>query len=128
MVQSRRQIILSLALSAAFFGTIWPWHESRRSVAVLLPLLKSRLQQVFSDLDAGRDLGRHYLAAFPEEASLPRLTQGLLTFEALRSSQAFVERIAALRTRDFENEDMVSVDGWVLARVEARLCALLCRV
>jgi len=128
MVLSRRRVLLSFALSAAVIGTIWPWNESRRGASALLPLLKSRLQQVFSDPEAGRALGRHYLAAFPDEASLVRLTQGLLTLEALRSSHSFTERIAALRTRDFENEDMVSVDGWVLARVEARLCALLCRV
>ena len=130
MVESRRRIILSLVFSTPFFSGIRLWREgwSSPAVASLLPLLKFRLQEMFTDLDAARDLGRHYLTVCPEEARLVRLTEGLLTGEALNNSEAFVERIAVLRVRDFENDDTVSVDGWVLARAEARVCALVCQI
>ena len=121
---------MSLVLSTSFVSVIWRWREawSSPSAASLLPLLKSRLHDILTDLDAARDLGRHYLTVFPEEARLVRLTEGLLTVEALKNSEAFVERIAALRVRDFENDDTVSVDGWILARAEARVCALVCQI
>ena len=130
MVKSRRRIILSLVFSAPFFSGIWLWRESWSSPAAasLRPLLKSRLRDVFTDLDAARDVGRHYLAVCPEETRLVRLTEGLLTGEALKNFEAFVERIAELRVRDFENNDTVIVDGWVLARSEARVCALVCQI
>ena len=92
------------------------------------PLLTSRLQGIFSDLDAARDVGRHYLALNPEEATLVRLAEGLLTAESLQDGESFAETINALRIRDFENDDTVCVDGWILARIEARVCALVCHI
>jgi hypothetical protein len=83
---------------------------------------------VLSDLDAARDVGRHYLAHNPSEAGLVQLTEGLLSEDALKGADALVERIGALRVRDFENDDTVCVDGWILARVEARVCALVSQI
>jgi len=77
--------------------------------------------------DAADEIGRSYLALHPEEADADALVA------ALAPPGSAVERARggalarAMRRRvhdDFARGDIVELDGWQLARSEARLCAL----
>ena len=75
-------------------------------------------------------IGRSYLAMHPEEASTPRLVAEL--------QRSTADVVAALRTGSFDdaldaarrdlarpNAEMVTCDGWLLGRAEARCAALV---
>lgn len=130
MADSIRRKFLAGALLAPVLGTVLTWRKAwgGPSTATLIPLLRSRLRETLANPDWAREVGRHYLALHPEDADLQRLTEGLLVPESLQDKAAFAGRIGALRVRDFASDDTVCVDGWVLARVEARICALVGRV
>jgi hypothetical protein len=81
--------------------------------------------------DAGAaDLGAHYLRAFPGERSADHLAQELfgcsLSDETDRPGvERLMHRVRESRARDFRDDDLVLLDGWVVPRTEARLLALL---
>jgi hypothetical protein len=83
---------------------------------------------LFSDPDGSRRLGRHYLATHPEEADIDTLVTLLCTPGSDRwrpnGSASFRLRLARCRTSDFIAGRVVDCDGWILARTEARACAL----
>jgi hypothetical protein len=62
-----------------------------------------------------RAVGECYLSAYPEEASHDRLRA--LIPHNLRSLGLQVRK-------DFEEDDLVSVQGWLMSRAECRACAL----
>ena len=77
------------------------------------------------------DLGARYLAAAATEASIPSLLVrigerwpgGAKELVSLPSGSLRAALTAVVR-RDLERADVVLVDGWVLARSEARLYAI----
>ena len=75
------------------------------------------LQSLFPDDERLIQLGRSYREAYPEEDDV----------DVLRELTASVEDSSlgseAIR-RDFESGNTVQLDGWILSRTEARLCAL----
>jgi len=81
----------------------------------------SRRDDFDPDAAALRRLGALYLRSHPEERSLDRLSR-LLTVDA---SDRGPSPLSAALARDWANHDVSLVDGWVLARTEARLCAVL---
>jgi hypothetical protein len=67
-------------------------------------------------------VGREYLAAHPAEADGADL---LRYFRSLAGDPAALRAVIGARLRqDFADGETVRVRGWVLARTEARLCAL----
>jgi hypothetical protein len=76
--------------------------------------------------------GQAYLAQMPSENSIATLAEKLSTLVegdgSLRASataaQAF-ETARGLVLRDFETQDLLTVNGWFMPRTEARLCALI---
>jgi len=60
-----------------------------------------------------RQLGSEYLALHPQERDMRHLLHSL--------SNSVFESIG----RDWRTHDLALLDGWVLARTEARVCALL---
>lgn len=77
-------------------------------------------------------LGRRYLALAPAEADPGRLLHALskdhADLAAASRTGADIEIRAILgrcRQRDFAAGNTVLVDGWILSRTEARLCALV---
>jgi hypothetical protein len=75
---------------------------------------------------AARRLGGFYLARHPEEADTAALERALFGtagngWDGGRAAQTW----AAACRADFRAERLVVLDGWWLARSEARLCALL---
>ncbi len=79
---------------------------------------QAALHSLFSDLPSARAIGAAYIVENPAEWIDPAILPTGLAATELRS-------IIAARVRDdFSNSRIVSVDGWVLAVTEARLCAL----
>ncbi len=122
---ARRRLIGTAAL-AALPGGAWlldRWGAGESIVARLAGLIERR-----ADAQA---LGRAYLRLHPEEAAPEPLVEQLLPgagrgSESLRRLTTSDLREAARRQRerDFARGDTVVIDGWILARTEARLCAL----
>jgi len=68
-----------------------------------------------------KKLGAAYLTRHPNEGSLRRLSR-LLSVNGTKSIRLhLIEGIA----EDWVEHDVTVVDGWVLARTEARICAAL---
>lgn len=66
-------------------------------------------------------LGAIYLASNPQERNRERLSR-LLSMDGTSSvASRLIEHIA----RDWSEHDVTMVDGWLLARTEARICAAL---
>ena len=86
------------------------------------------LAALLTDAPHARVIGRLYLEREPGENDQQRLAG--LVFPDLESAEAPPRRDAVLeaffrRVRsEFEEHDTVQVDGWILSRTEARLCAL----
>jgi hypothetical protein len=76
---------------------------------------------ILADPVALRRLGALYLDAHPAERSRARLSQLLIGAE-LGTIPARLRRAVA---RDWSGHHIAVVDGWLLARTEARLCAAL---
>ena len=75
----------------------------------------------FSDLTALRQLGAIYLVAHPEERSRALLSDLLIAGH----DGTIPSRLLSAVARDWSGNHVVVVDGWLLARAEGRLCALL---
>ena len=83
------------------------------------------LVSLFSDLDAPRAVGGRYLALYPAEADRAALRAGLIDSAWTLDRKALRAWLVRRCTQDFRNGNTVIVDGWVLARTEARACALV---
>ena len=75
----------------------------------------------FSDLTALRRLGAIYLVAHPVERSRALLSHLLIAGD----DGSIPSRLLRAVARDWSSNHVVVVDGWLLARTEARLCAFL---
>lgn len=80
---------------------------------------------LWSRKGSARKVGERYLAQAPEDADPDHLAAALFDGapDDVSSPEQFRSHIDRCRARDFEVGDTVIVDGWVLARTEARLCA-----
>lgn len=83
----------------------------------------------FADPRAARTIGRAWLLAQPAVPPLATLLARLLATDpgwrsALRSPEGVRELAAIAIHRDFLREEVVEVEGWLLARSEVLLCAI----
>jgi len=101
------------ALLAAF---LLPTRGTASAAAV--GKAQAALRSLFSDLPSARAIGAAYIGKNPADRIDPAILPTCLTATDLRST------IAARVRDDFSNSRVVSVDGWMLAVTEARLCAL----
>jgi hypothetical protein len=123
---TRRAFLAAAALAAAGGGLV---YRSRPGD------FESKLDQtaeaarLFDELEAAQRIGRVYLDDHPEEADLATLVRLLEKESGWRTAwEGPSERIAELArwaTRhDYDKGRIVAVEGWILSRTEARLCAL----
>ena len=85
----------------------------------------ARLVGIFRHQESARAVGRAYLRLAPEEADPARLLALIHPGDAAALAEAELRRAVAARQReDFACRRTVLLDGWVLSRTEARLCAL----
>lgn len=94
------------------------------------PMVNS-LVGLFAHRDSAARLGRRYLQAFPREGDRSWLVARILddgsapaASPAMFASDELRRRIARRRREDFTQSETVQVEGWILSRTEARLCAL----
>jgi hypothetical protein len=118
----KRRSLLAAAAALIPAATFGPWwlHRLRTSDTLAAAL--------FTDAATARRIGERYLAAHAEERDPAALAAHLPAGCAAppRSRRDDAELRAApgkQRARDFAAGDTVIVDGWILARTEARLCA-----
>jgi hypothetical protein len=86
------------------------------------------LKSMIADLESARRVGQVYLQKAPDEADrgrlLTRLFPELAPARHAKSPAAWRQSYAAKCRQDFADGHTVRLDGWVLSRTEARLCAL----
>jgi hypothetical protein len=118
-----------------------PYGLLRRLVGEGSPDAAAAWRAVIPAPRSARVLGERYLAAVPEERDVVLLMRTLEAavgetdsgFPGATGSGRRVELLDSARLRqslkqrirrDFQHDDIVQLDGWVLARTECRLCAL----
>jgi hypothetical protein len=113
----RRHVVLSLAPSLVATSALSFSPSGASPASRLLP-----------HRDAARLIGWRYLAAAPEERSTTRLRRILFDGADVDGGPEMLAHLRRLidmkRRHDFSIGNTVIVDGWLLARTEARLCAL----
>ena len=108
----RRQFLIGTCLMA--FGLLGQANE-----------VESLARALLSNPGEARQIGRLYLAQFPTESSLATLTRHLeLTTMYGLNREVIRSRIRQQIGADFEQGNTVNLAGWILARTEARVCAL----
>jgi hypothetical protein len=119
----RRDLILALiGLCTGVFGRAsGGQREVRSNCGALGDWVCDCGAGFFSDLTALRRLGAIYLVAHPEERSRALLSHLLIAGD----NGTIPSRLLSAVARDWSSHHVVVVDGWLLARTEARFCALL---
>ena len=125
-----RRAILGLLASAAF-----PWKAKAASIwsasRIDVSCLADRLLKVFSHRESAAVVGRRYLKITPFVADVYLLTTeiaqgtqlGIVELGTLRSTELMSLLREKIR-RDFRNQKISVVDGWLLSVTEVQLCAL----
>lgn len=87
------------------------------------------LLELFDDRHAACEIGDRYLKAEPDEKEPARAFAEFVVSEQVKHRIDPRTTLCEQRERDFVSDQVVVIDGWLLARTEARLCALasLCR-
>ena len=128
---SRRQVLNVLFTSSTL--SIFAMQKLRLvsfSTDELLKVAK-RLTCIFANQLSARVVGKAYLDKNQEEDSLSFLISKLVletrTVELAyltSGPRAYQELIMRAIKRDFDTDNSVRINGWILSRTEARLCAL----
>jgi hypothetical protein len=124
-----RRSALRGGLAAAWWPLTWDLAKASQG-----PMADHGRLRAFaaSDPAAARTIGEGYLKAHANEVHAGILVSAVLARleldpEAMQAMSAadLRERIDAAISDDFAADDVVALDGWVLSRTEARLCALV---
>jgi hypothetical protein len=131
MRYTRRLVLLWLGYASGV--SLIPRRVPARALRASPDELAATLRSLVYDRAAARRLGQLYIHQVPVEDD-PRIL-ARLTAASLGAQQADVialdrtslrHRLDARVRGDFASGNTVQLDGWVLSRTEARLCAL-CR-
>ena len=130
-VVTRRRFLLAAAGAGGvlLFERLRPWQ----GLVAREPMdpLGARLVGLLGDPESARTVGVEYVRAVPSEASVAtlvdtvaaRLPGGLRAIRAATDDE--LRALLGARTRrDFADEDLIVLQGWVLSVTEARLFAL----
>jgi hypothetical protein len=122
-MRARRGFIFALfgLCAGALAGASDRRGEARSNSEALCDWVRDSGARFFSDFAALRRLGAIYLAAHPEEHSGALLSRLLISGD----HGTIPSRLLSAVARDWSSNHVIVVDGWLLARTEARLCALL---
>jgi hypothetical protein len=123
----RRSLLVSIALMA-----VMPWRWATAASPKTAPVivgddvvrLRRALAEIFGDLDALRTVGHRYLARHPEDGDRQHLITALVDPAWSGEPGDLRRHLADQRQREFSGDDIVIVDGWVMARSEGRIGAL----
>lgn len=121
---SRRRFSLLLSLAAGLGSTALLRRAWGRS-ADPHERLKRLLEATFSDAAGVRAIGQQYLASGPAAtADALDLAERLLAKPPANSTD-LRQILGRLRDDDLRRRALVRVDGWILPRLEAQVCALI---
>ena len=121
----RRFFLISLAISPIFFWRTTRWlRVSAEAGDLETPTVKYCLSNVLTDESGARLIGMAYLSAYPDEGDRILILKDLLGPTKLRGPDDLRRRIAKRREQDFIEGQVVVLDGWILAKSEARAVAL----
>lgn len=109
---NRRRLIKLAALSLAGLALPVAWLSRQRADLLF--------DDMFGDTRLAARLGRRHLAM---DASAGARGRALAADLAAHGTDAGKQRLAERKKADFAVLDLVVVDGWVMARAEADLCA-----
>jgi hypothetical protein len=123
---SRRDTLIACGALAAV--GVWPGLAAGDSGGAKAGALRLALRSA----ESARVVGRAYLATHPDEADPVQLLAAIEAAGGIGRSvarqpidpTALARAVAGAVRDDFLDRRTVRVDGWVLARTEARLCAL----
>lgn len=122
---SRRTFIgLAVTFGGGALGVLFGvrHHARARNRSVL------RLAASVANFEDARALGRAYLAGQPEEADLTVLAELVAADLNLvpygLDDVELHERFRGRVTQDFEDANIIMLQGWILSRTELRLCGL----
>lgn len=120
MMLSRRELVLAVLAAAV------PLDAALAKASPREPLL-----QVFRRPASAVAIGRRYLASLEGKVDADRLwaevgdrIAGALPADGTDRAAAIAVSVCAAVRADFAAERLVAVDGWLLADIEAKLCAL----
>src|SRR5262245_40853347 len=85
------------------------------------PVFARSLQRLVPDTRTAAAVGEVYLQSRPEEKSLSWLTQTVFGADAFRErrgdeQELITQHVRTARLNDFRTDDLVVLDGWVVAR------------
>jgi hypothetical protein len=120
----RRLFLISLAISPIFFWRPRWQRVSLGTGGLQIRTVKYCLSNVLTDERGARLIGKVYLSAYLDERDGISILKELLGPARLRGSDDLRRRIARRREQDFMDGNVVVVDGWILAKSEARAAAL----
>lgn len=118
-----RRTFVSAATFAALMAFLPAPLRPRPAVAARTPI-----GWLWSNRSSARLVGARYLAQAPEDRELAWLLVRLLGDPdtiCTRAPEALRCDLARKRESEFARGDTVILDGWILSRTEARLCALV---
>ena len=121
--RTRRDVLTTLTWTAGLaLGGLAAPPEPQAAAAELAVVLQFLIYRV----DAVSRIGTLYRSEHPAEnrPALHRLTLGSLPPAPGGTTASLAQRLTERVRQDYAAEDTVRIDGWVLARTEARLCAL----
>jgi hypothetical protein len=125
----RRDLLKSLTVTLGLAGFFLCSAGASGAVTSMRELVRRHIGRtlilILSEEVTPQTLGRSYLSLYPEDADVERLWTALVGSRAPAEADRLERRLAELRRRDFEDGEIAIVDGWVLARTEARACALM---
>ena len=122
---NRRLFLRFLAIVPIFLSRPTRWlRPSAEAGHLALSHAKACLSHVLTDESGARVIGTAYLSAYPAERDAISLLRHLLGPATLQGPDDLRRRIAMRRQQDFVQGDIVLVDGWILAKSEARAAAL----
>ncbi|MFO1190147.1 MAG: hypothetical protein U1E97_11345 [Alphaproteobacteria bacterium] len=128
MIRLSRRTLLGLAMLAVATGALRPVAAKAAALPkARLAGLEATLRALLPKGIAIARIGHLYLASAKlDSQGLTRTLRLVQGFGAPDTMQADAdrERIATRIRHDFERDRLVAVDGWILARTEARLCAI----
>jgi hypothetical protein len=132
VLRRRQFLVMTGAAFQALFA--WPWSVRLAKASTRNVALTDLFLSWINCKKSAAAVGRRYLELAPGEADIAglvaSLTEALARFPSASDYSPLPNRwvkadLTIAIHRDFEREDVVLVDGWMLARTEARLCALV---
>lgn len=124
---TRREVLQQLGLAVGSITTALP-AVATRSEAILRPDLADALTDLIRHPASAAIVGAAWLAEYGEGISAADLARQLderLDFArtAPRNGVTASDLVELIRA-DFVSGDVVNLQGWILSRTEARICAL----